>query len=255
MPFRRFGGRKRIPRRVKRTMKIKKLVSGQGMTGVQRIAAGRGQVARLARSIAPIIGDTNSEHKYFDQVSSINTIGIGTPTLLAFTNMAQGTTDITRIGNSVKARSLAINCRLRSDFQNLYVDNITSVTFRLTLFVDKSKNGTNPDAASLAQMFQDTTSIVSAKNINFTDRFTILKDKFVSFQMQSVTSATNGTWTQERVIKWYIPLDFHIRYVGTSDVSSSIGPNNIYMFIWTNDIDLVALQHAETYSRFVFTDD
>jgi len=61
---------------------------------------------------------------------------------------------------------------------------------------------------------------------------------------------------QVRVIhtnKYFKALNFHIRYLGTSAADASLGPNNVYVMMWSTNSTGTSTS-AAFYSRLNFTD-
>lgn len=231
--YKKRGYRKTYRKRISPT---KKLVTGQTQpTLLEKIASGVGAAAGVAKAVLPMISAINTENKYLD-VSSSATLPFNTPAIVLLSNTGTGTSEQDRIGNSILARN--VNIRFS------YTPNFTSVAFqlyRVILFVDKQQAGTAPTAA---QLFQTPSNLDTPFNKNFTDRFAILKDKRFNIAQQ-------GSQTMS-VQKWFRKLEFHIRYVGTSSASASMGNNSLYLLLWSNAVTNPPTYNL--YSRLNFTD-
>lgn len=229
MPYKRnfkkrtYRGRGRKPY-VNRT---KKLVTGQGPTWLETVASGVGSVASLARAVAPAIAAINTEHKYFDVSGGLSPT-LASPSIQPLCLVAQGLTDKTRIGNSMLAKSIQVRIRLvlQNEISGTYGSPYSSI--RVMLIVDKLQGGTAP---TIAQIMENTSNNISMANKNYTDRFTVIKDKMCNFSPNWGTGSTTPTQAVCD-FKFFKPLDFHIRYLGTDATAASAGPNQLYLICW-----------------------
>jgi len=165
---------RRVIRRRPYVNKTKKMVTGQGPTLLEQLARGASGVATVAKAVLPIVSAINTEAKYLD-VSYSGNLTITTPSITCITALAQGLTDITRIGNSLLAKSINIKYRFNTS------DTAQHIQTRIVIFVDKLQGGTAP---TLAQLMSDTASILSHHNKNYTDRFVILKDRIFDMNLK-----------------------------------------------------------------------
>lgn len=210
--YRKYKGKGKPKARISAT---KKLVTGQTQpTMLEKIASGVGGVAQVANAVLPMIKAINTEHKYFDAFASAQNIS-STPSMYTLINPAQGTTESTRIGNSILLKDINIRLSISPNYTSADLNFV-----RYIIFVDKMQAGTLPTAA---QLLTTQTSIDSPFNKNYTDRFVILKDK-------RLVIAKYGDQAQV-FQKIYKKLDFHQRYLGTDGTQSSQGPNSIYMCV------------------------
>lgn len=225
---------------LKKYNRIKKLVTGEGPSLLEKIAAGVGGVATVAKAVLPAIAAINTEAKYFDvSVTGGLFPGFAAPTIAILSNTAQGITDTTRIGNSL----LAKNIKVRVDLHAIFTTQNYQI-FRLMLISDKLQGGVPP---TLAQLVTDVTNINSQHNKNYTDRFVTLKDETI------VMNQTHPLITSHDVSREiYFPLNFHMRYLGATGGALDQGPNAIYLVIWPGDP--VTLQASQYYSRLNYTD-
>lgn len=226
--------RRRRYGRKPRYSKTKQLVTGHGPTLLEKIASGAGSVARLATAVAPIIAAVNTEAKYFDVGASLAPLS-GTIQVQNLSNMANGTSDSQRIGNSILAKNIAIKYQIIGNYTSLAYNPI-----RMMLIADKMQNGTAPTAA---EIFETTSTYLSPLNKDQSDRFVVLKDQFIDVNQTSRTSAAG---------KFFKKLDFHIRYKGSGAGTSDQGPNTLYLIVWTSVS--VNAPTVNVYSRLNFTD-
>lgn len=237
MAYKRSYRKKRGYKKRVRSNKTKQLVTGHGPTALESIASGIGNVATLARAVMPAIMAINTEAKFIDTAASSN-ITLAAPSIAPLCAMAQGLTESTRIGNSLLAKDLAIKFRFNTSSSGILNQ------CRVVIFVDKLQGGTAP---TLAQIVQDTSSILSPFNKNYTDRFTIIKDQIWDLNQSYLAQPII------RTSKFYKKLDFHVRYLGTTSAAASLGPNQIYIMMWTTDAGVSATSGAY-YARLNYTD-
>lgn len=247
MPYKKRAPRKKFYKKRPYVNKTKKLVTGHGPTWLETLASGAGTVASLAKAVAPAIAAINTEAKYLDTSNGLAPT-LASPSIVNLSLMAQGLTDSTRIGNSLLAKS--IQCRIRlvlsNELTGTYGSSWSSV--RVILLVDKLQGGTPP---TIAQIMESTSNNISMANKDYTDRFTIIKDKMCNFSPQTLyygsTSPTFGVCD----FKFYKPLDFHIRYLGAGATNADAGPNQLYLVCWPQH----SLGCAFTfYTRLNYTD-
>lgn len=230
----------RYRRRYRKISPIKRLVTGQTEpTMLEKISSFAGPVATVAKAVLPMIRMINTEVKFIDTATSDAVSD--TVTFQSYNGVAQGTDESNRIGNSILAKDWNIRIRGRTNHTTTPYNYI-----RFVMFVDRFTTGSSPTAA---QLFQDTARpTISAFHKDYTDRFSILKDKRFTISAQSTATASVGF-----SFKVYKKLDFHIRYTaGTSSVGS-YGPNSLWIAIITGNptADTIAF---DTYSRVNFTD-
>lgn len=228
--------RRRYPR--KKVNRTKQLVTGQTQpTMLEKIANGVGAAANVAKAVLPMIMSINTEEKFKD-VSSLafNTLPFNTPRFINLNPIATGALETNRVGNSI----LCKNVNIRLSFTPNYTSYPTNL-FRMVLFVDKQQAGTIPTAT---QLFQDVTTIDSAFNKNYTDRFAILKDKRWTIAQQGDQHLT--VW---KIFKY---LNFHTRFIGSTANDADMGNNTIYLLLWSNQVTNLPI--FSIYSRLNFTD-
>jgi len=243
MPYtKRTYYKKRYKPRKKFVSKAKKLVTGHGPTMLERIASGVGSVASLAKAVVPVIAAINTEAKYLDRTVS-STASFAAPNLINLSAMAQGTTEITRIGNSILSKNISVTIQLVPDMATRSYH-----CYRILLFVDKQQAGTPPNTTEL--FANSATTLFSQKNKNYTDRFVFLKDKFITIDAN--IDPTADALNANRVIKIFKKTDFHIRYIGTDATNASQGNNSLYLLIWPQDP--TTGQGFSMTSRLNFTD-
>lgn len=245
--FRKRKGTFRRRRRggFKNYSKSKKLVTGHGPTMLEKIANGVGTAAKVASAVLPAISAINTELKYFDISQSLPAYNPGTNDQIVniTQGIAQGTTDQTRIGNSLLAKDLYLKAFI-------YWTATSAVPFgvsRLTLICWKDNVQNN--APTIGKVFQSTTDINSAINKDYSDQFVVLKDKMFTHNM---SVALTGTQQAVHVFKWYKKLNWHLRYAGATTTSGTV--NHIYLIFRGGAPTSANQSGINVYSRLNFTD-
>lgn len=223
--------------------KTKKLVTGAGPTLLEKIASYAGPVASVAKAVLPIVAAINTEQKYLDVSAAVTTATFASPYIVNLSALATGTSDITRIGNSILCKDLSIRPRViqlatASTLNKNYV-------CRIVVFVDKMQNGTAP---TLAQLMESTATIMSKFNKDYTDRFVILHDNIYTMHPHY-----SGAEYRQDEIKYFNKLDFHTRYLGSTAADADQGPNALYIMYWPESTTSGDF-NVGGYSRLNFTD-
>lgn len=198
MPFRRRVSRRRRFRR-----------SGRGR--IYKAAAGQ-----LWRDVKWLKSVVNVEYKYSD-VNSSGSIST-TPTLSLLNGLSQGTTGITRTGQSVKVvgHLFRFTCTINA--------SATTTFFRVILVRDSQPNGAAYTAGNLVQTSSDVNSPLV---IGFGKRFHVVRDKTYSLALNGRESI-NG--------KFFIRSGFHTTYnTSSAGTVGDINTNSYYLHVWSNE--------------------
>lgn len=243
----RVSRKKYPPRKApnRRVNKAKALVTGNpNPTYLERLARGAGGVAQLARAVAPVIAAINTEHKYFDTATSATFYNPGTADqiLPLTTGIAQGLTDITRVGDSILARDIAIKINLFS----LMSITVHQSHTRVTLICWKENIQIN--APTAAKIFSQPAIFLSGFNKDYTDQFVVLEDHVLA-NNANISAASNQ---DVKYLKMYHKLDWHMKYI--NETSSGASTNHLYL-VFRNSSATTANQGAcDFFSRLNFTD-
>lgn len=230
----------------KKVNKIKKMVTGDGPTMVEKIASGIGGVATLAKAVLPIIGAINTEMKYFDQTAATNAYSPGVNDVLTglSTSIIQGTSDSQRIGNSILAKDLQL--RMAINFtSSTGVPNINGIHCRALLIAWKENAQQN--APSIAKIFEAPSNLYSPVNKDNSDSFMVIKDKFFTLNATNTNSGTAGFSS----MKWFKKLDYHMRFL---DAGANPTQNHIYLILRSSATGLSNALQVTYYSRLNYTD-
>lgn len=210
MPYRR-----RYYRRFRRRQRRKPNVNQLRYPNISGMTLG--QTARYAaKGIGMLKGIINSELKRYDLFVGSNTID-DTGIVIPLATIAAGDDAMQRDGNSILAKYLTFN------FYVIGNSGAASTLTRVLIFADSQSVGGTPGTNVLLQQSSAPGNLVSPINVDATQRFTVLKDF-------TVTLSNTGTNVAKRKI--YKKLDFHIRYIGTSD--TNYNKNAIFVYIVNN---------------------
>lgn len=147
-----------------------------------------GKVKNIGGMAMKALSMLNSEEKHKDTVYSV-TAQTTTPVLTLVNGLAQGTTNVTRVGDDVRWKSVYI----RGAWAHNGGGN--AVQFgRIILFRDNQPNGAAPAASAI---LEDASDPFSPLNLDYSRRFKVLYDKNICL----TDSGREG-----EVIKKYIDL-------------------------------------------------
>lgn len=215
MPYqkRAYQARRRAPARKRtRYSPAKKMVTGHGPTLLEKLASGVGTAAKVAMAVAPAIAAINTEAKYFDQAAAVvfNTPGTNDSLTCLTGAIAQGLTDVTRIGNSLLAKDIQV----KMAFNFAATTTVVGLHCRWMVFVWKENVQSN--TPTVAKIFENPSNLYSTLNKDYTDQFVVLKDKFfcMNANMIPATTLTQGFSST----KFYKKLNWHMRFLdGTNN--------------------------------------
>lgn len=215
---RRRGGSFR--KRFSKVNRVAKMITGKNpkSAALQMVEKGVSiapVVAQLARSVDHIYKMINVEDKYMDTSITIAPDNTGIVTLLS--GIAQGLTDVTRIGNKLRVKD--IYARLSTT-----INALSGATFvRVILFSDKECASATPAVTDVLQ----SASHLSPINRDNSDRFVIIKDTTVSMAV--------GTESRLKEWKWFKTLPIHIWYDGTGATVADCRENTLFMLTISNE--------------------
>lgn len=207
MPYpyrRRYTTRRRRP--VRRRPATSSALS-RGMSYARYAVLAYKMAQRLRRLV-------NVEVKKFDQTIAVGTNVTSGGTVYSCCDMAQGDTDQTRDGNSIKP----LGCK----FQLRLANNATAVNTAVRVMVIRDLQQVADTAPTVSDVLD--TSIVGAYaaplNNATVGRYKVLSDKLYSL---------NTVAKPQMDLMWYQKLNGHIRYNGSA--ASDIQKNGLYMLI------------------------
>ncbi len=170
------------------------------------------------------------------EIKQVDTTATTTPgttqSLILLNPLSQGTTRLTRIGNSVRFITLACNFKITIN------SSATNTTVRLLLIYDKQTNGAAP-----VNIYQ-TSSIISPFNPDQMYRYVILHQSSTSVSISGM---------QERVVSFTLPLYCITRYQSNNGDITDISTGSIYLGLLSDDN--TNTPSVEYYIRASFVDD
>ncbi len=181
----------------------------------------------------------NIEEKYSD--TSINQTPDQNGAVTCITQLAQGTTMSTRVGNSIKVQNLEILGRIAVG------SSVTTFSVvRIIVFRDMEGQGTAPVMSDVLESIG--TSAAPRQPLDWLNRkrFGILYDSLVV-----LTPTSGGSSVKPFAFK--IALEKHVLYRGTTAAAASDGEGSIY--VGTVSDETTNTPAVGLTSRIVYTDD
>lgn len=169
-----------------------------------------GTVSKLARDVNYLRSVVNVERKYIDITAT--TTSTSTAALVLLNGLSQGTSAITRNGQSIKMTSIF--------FHGLWTINASAATTigRVLIILDTQANGAAPAAADV---LVSPSAVLSPLVIGNGKRFIVLSDIRVSLSI-------NGTEIIRR--KKFMKCGYHVKFnTGNAGTIADIQTNSLYM--------------------------
>jgi hypothetical protein len=195
----------------------------------KRTAAGLNEIRKLI----------NIETKFLDTVqtsTNINTTGGA----IVISEIAQGLTSQTRVGDSLKIQHIEVRGRVNVN------PAAANSLLRVLVLRDLDGAGTPPATSDVLELTGAVSAPLSPYKFRNLQRFSILYDEV--FHMQGTVQGTAG-----------IPFVFssahagHILYLGTSAAAASDGKGTLYVLAVSDEA--TNTPSLAFYSRILFTDD
>lgn len=176
------------------------------------------------------ISSRSIEKKFIDVVIGLTaTTTAGAITGHSMNLVAQGVTDVTRVGNKITVKNINVRLHLQMVSQ-ASIAPVNDVV-RFVMYIDKQCNGQD---CAVADILQQTSNTYAFRNMDQTDRFIILKDKFVPLYLTTVDAAL-GSSGIARMLKFSKKLDLPIHYSSTTGAITEVKSNNIGWFIMSEN--------------------
>jgi hypothetical protein len=209
--------------------------------GVVRYASDAWSLAkRTAYGLNEIRKLINIETKFCDtQVTS--TSMSTTWTLVPISELAQGLTSATRVGDSIKLQHIEVRGRI---FENALATNSVA---RVIVFRDLDGDGTSPTGGELMETSGGAMAPLSPYRYNRKQRFSILFDE--TFSLQSILA----TGISSQVFSFSTSHEGHVLYLGTTAAAASDGKGTVYVAYCSDEASTNPT--IAFYSRIMFTDD
>lgn len=192
-----------------------------------------GTALALAKSVKKLV---NTEYKSIniqDGTSWAVGTAISNQSLLS---CAQGTTDTTRTGNSIRVKKLQARmlCTWNSATAN------TAQRIRIVMFRYMGNNGASP--AFSTELFDGSTNMLTAfRNTDYGKQFKVYYDQMVVLSSQKPSVFLN----------FNKKVDFHTEYIGTTANASDVGTNNCYWIAVSDDNTTPPTIRTSFRSRFI----
>lgn len=168
-------------------------------------------------------GQSGPEMKFLDTAQLNQSIFTPTGLVYPMNNIAQGTTNITRIGNKIQIKSVAV----RAVCETAVLTDIIPNVVRYSIVLDKE-----PEAGAIAA-YTDifaTSDPMSFLNIDKSDRFVVLKSGILKNAGMADSTAVGWASQPPNCIDYideFVPCDVATKYVGTGALQSSMGSNQL----------------------------
>lgn len=223
MGARAFEYKKRRRQRRRFNRKTKYTVAGS----VSHLAKRAFQAAMTVKKLI------NVEHKYYD-VAAVATASDYAGVVYTLNNPAQGTTALTRNGDSIKNTHLMVNLQL-------YPNGANTRPVRIMLIRGNNERATNPTGATVLNVSSTNNTIQSPRNLDYSNIYYCLYDKTFTICNLDSSAITN--------VEINTPLNHHTHYAaGTANIENG----GLYLIIFTDVTGATApLFHFISRLRFV----
>lgn len=183
--------------------------------GIGKAISIAGSALAVAKGVKSLMNVEFKNQTVDDQFVDYDILSTGT--IVYLTPVAQGITEITRNGNSIRAKSMDLKGYVTYDSGG---DDQQGV--RLIMFIDYNYDGGNtPTVSGDAESVLDNSNIQSFRDLSNTDRFRVIYDK---------TFFVDGEH-QTRQVKIHKELNHKVEYVGTNSSAASGGGGSIWMLL------------------------
>lgn len=220
--------------------KGRKTTGGRKQDAVGQYASDAWSLAkRTAVGLNEIRKLINIETKFMDTVQTSTNIGT-TGTLFPVSEIAQGLTSQTRIGDSLRIQHVEVRGRINCN------PAAANSLVRLLVLRDLDGAGTPPATSDVAELTGTVSAPLSPYKYRNLQRFTILYDELVEVQ-GTVQGMAGMPFTFESSHQG------HILYLGTTAASASDGKGTVYVMCVSDEG--TNTPSLAFYSRITFTDD
>jgi hypothetical protein len=197
---------------------------------VRQRYGGANGISKMAGDVSLLMGIINTEDKHVDVLSTVTTCIATTPVVQTLGTMAQGNTNITRIGNSILINKIdlqltfiyscgtaATTANQNQIFRWFLVrwaktpSSSGTVAFTITDFLNVDAGG-NVSATSMA-------------NTDLNENFVVMETGTVEIVLPSTTAANSNV---SKVVTVSHPCHFHQTYTGANNTTLV---DNAYQFV------------------------
>lgn len=210
-----YGRGRRFSRRRRYRKRRRYSKSAAPQSGLGKALAMAGTALAVARGVKGLL---NVEYKDCTVTSTFNGTSVNSTGVMYYLPaVAQGITDVTRNGNSIRAKSF--------DMKGFYAYNGAGDDqqgIRCMIFIDYNFDGTNdPTISGDANSLLQSASINSFRDLDNTDRFRVLYDKVIFVDPDHHT----------KMLNIHKDLNHKVEYVGTSSAKASGGGGSLWCML------------------------
>lgn len=212
-----------------RKAKLNQFSQNMGFKRASNISSSRmAAIVPISSRRRKTYGQSTPEIKFFDV--SVGSTSNVTAVVTDLSTMAQGLTNITRVGNKIHIKSVALHAKM----SNSPSTGVTSPEnlCKWALILDKE-----PEAAAVASYNEIYTSNspYAYNNLNNSDRFVILATGVESFDASIFASAVGFQVGQTKWVERFVPCDVNPKYGGTTAAQTSVTSNQLLLAtVWLN---------------------
>lgn len=180
------------------------------------VSSGMKAIPYLVKTVGFLRNMINAEYKYIDTVTTVSPVA-NTGTVTYLSGIAQGVTDITRIGNKILFKD--IMWRMQASIN----DTALTSALRIIVFSARQVNGVLPTVAEVLQ----TVSQLAPLNRDNTKQYVIIKD-----YLWSLNFANDS---ETKIVKGYHVLNYHANYDGATAAIGDAEENHLFMLCISDD--------------------
>lgn len=190
------------------------------------------------------------EKKFIDVSSNLGAVspaGTIDPAVGTFLAIAQGTTENDRIGNKINITNINVHFTVSMDDQG--TGAMVNLNMRYILYIDKQCNGAAATPGLILAAIAGGVNIASFREMDNLERFIILKDKWIHFNVNSA----NALHTLQGSSRWYScgkKVNIPVSYSGVTGVIAELRSYNICSLL----ISDVATMNYTALTRIKYTD-
>lgn len=168
--------------------------------------------------------DPQGEKKFHDFEFTSNNISASGQIIPSLNLVAQGTTEVTRIGRSINVTAIQLRYQLQIEATLLNVE--TSDTVRVMLIQDRQANAAAPSILNVIE----TADVLAFNNLANRGRFVTLFDRFHDCNISS-GAGTEKFGNNIQTFDYYAAVDIPVQFDAAAGVIGEILSNNIFMLL------------------------
>jgi len=181
----------------------------------------------------------NIEEKFCDATGT-NVSTSSTGVMNPVSELAQGLTSATRVGDSIRIQHIEVCGRILAN------PDAGSTSVRVMIVRDLDGYGTAPTPADVLESTATAYAPFAPKKFNKRERFSVLFDELFTVQ-----GTDNGI--ASAVFSYSSPHKGHVLYLGTTAATASDGKGSVYVVLISDEASNPA--HVTYFSRITYTDD